>query len=234
MEKHLTDSFITFWPKDVVSGDFYWFYQRGEESIIVCADCTGHGVPGAFMSMIGVDKLNVCVGEKGITSPDKILSFLNEGIKNSLRQDDSKKATRDGLDAAIITINQKKKTIKYAGAHRPLWFIQEGELHEIRATKMAVGGFTPINQEYELHEFTIDKTTSFYMSSDGYADQFGGPRNKKFKVKTMKTLLIENYEKPMKEQQEVLEQEMKSWSEGYEQVDDICVIGVVVEVGTSG
>ena len=230
MMQHLTDSFIMFWPKDVVSGDFYWFYQRGEESIIVCADCTGHGVPGAFMSMIGVDKLNVCVGEKGITSPDKILSFLNEGIKTSLRQDDGKKATRDGMDAAIITINQKEKTIKYAGAHRPLWFIQKGELHEIRATKVAVGGFTPINQVYELHEMKIEETTSFYMTSDGYADQFGGPNDKKFKVKAMKTLLIDNYKKPMTEQQEVLEQEMKAWSKGYEQVDDICVIGVVVEV----
>lgn len=230
MTKHLTDSFIMFWPKDVVSGDFYWFYQRGEESIIVCADCTGHGVPGAFMSMIGVDKLNVCVGEKGITSPDKILSFLNEGIKTSLRQDDSKKATRDGMDAAIITINQKDKTIKYAGAHRPLWYIQDGELHEIKATKVAVGGFTPIDQVYELHELNIDKTTSFYMTSDGYADQFGGPRNKKFKVKALKTLLIENYKNPMTEQQEVLEKEMKTWAEGYEQVDDICVIGVVVDV----
>ena len=228
MTKHLADSFILFWPKDVVSGDFYWFYQRGDESIIVCADCTGHGVPGAFMSMIGVDKLNVCVGEKGITSPDKILSFLNEGIKNSLRQDESKKATRDGMDASIITINQKKKTIKYAGAHRPLWFIQEGELHEIKATKVAVGGFTSIDQVYELHEFTIDKTTSFYMTSDGYADQFGGPKNKKFKVKVMKTLITENYQKPMSEQQEILEKEMNSWAEGYEQVDDICVIGVVV------
>jgi serine phosphatase RsbU (regulator of sigma subunit) len=230
MTKHLTDSFIMFWPKDVVSGDFYWFYQHGDESIIVCADCTGHGVPGAFMSMIGVDKLNVCVGEKGITSPDKILSFLNEGIKTSLRQDDSKKATRDGMDASIITINQKKKTIKYAGANRPLWFIKEGELHEIKATKVAVGGFTPFDQIFDLHELKIDQTTSFYMTSDGYADQFGGPNDKKFKVKAMKTLFLENHEKPMTEQQDIVENEMKSWAEGYEQVDDICVIGVVVEV----
>jgi serine phosphatase RsbU (regulator of sigma subunit) len=230
MTKYLSDSFIMFWPKDVVSGDFYWFYKRGDEAIIVCADCTGHGVPGAFMSMIGVDKLNVCVGEKGITSPDKILSFLNEGIKTSLRQDDGKKATRDGMDASIITINQKDKTIKYAGANRPLWYIQEGELHEIKATKVAIGGFTPIDQVYDLHEFKIDKPTSFYMTSDGYADQFGGPKNKKFKVKAMKSLLIDNYQKPMNEQHELLDKEMKSWAEGYEQVDDICVIGVLVEI----
>ncbi|MEX1192836.1 MAG: SpoIIE family protein phosphatase [Brumimicrobium sp.] len=229
MTKNLKDSFIMFWPKDVVSGDFYWFYQRGDESIIVCADCTGHGVPGAFMSMIGVDKLNVCVGEKGITSPDKILSFLNEGIKNSLRQDDGKKATRDGMDAAIITINQKEKTLKYAGAHRPLWYIQEGELHEIKATKVAVGGFTPIDQIYELRELRITEKTSVYLTSDGYADQFGGPRNKKFKVKALKNLIIDNHQKSMSDQKDVLENEMKIWAKGYEQVDDICVIGVLVE-----
>tara|TARA_B100000508_G_scaffold141093_1_gene146628 strand:+ start:148205 stop:151414 length:3210 start_codon:yes stop_codon:yes gene_type:complete len=230
MKKQLTDSFIMFWPKDVVSGDFYWFYQRGDESIIVCADCTGHGVPGAFMSMIGVDKLNVCVGEKGITSPDKILSFLNEGIKTSLRQDDSKKATRDGMDAAIITIDHKKKTIKYAGAHRSLWIIGEsGELEEIKATKVAVGGFTPIDQIYELHEITIKEQLQLYMSSDGYADQFGGERNKKFKVKAMKRIFTDNYKLSMEEQQKILEERMIEWYEGYEQVDDICVIGVTVK-----
>ncbi len=229
MKEHLLDSFILFWPKDVVSGDFYWFFQRGNESIIVCADCTGHGVPGAFMSMIGVDKLNVCVGEKGITSPDKILSFLNEGIKTSLRQDDSKKATRDGMDAAIITINHTTKKVKYAGAHRALWILNSaGELEEIKATKMAVGGFTPIDQVYELHEIDISETLRFYMSSDGYADQFGGERNKKFKIKAMKSILTENYKLPMEEQRAILEKRMIEWKEGYEQIDDICVMGITV------
>lgn len=230
MKKHLKDSFIMFWPKDVVSGDFYWFHHDGNESIVVCADCTGHGVPGAFMSMIGVDKLNVCVGEKGITSPDQILSFLNEGIKNSLRQDENKKATRDGMDAAIITIDHKNKTVKYAGAHRSLWFIKEdGELHEIKATKVAVGGFTPIDQKYELHEINIDGKMQFYMSSDGYADQFGGERNKKFKVKAMKRIFTENYTLAMEDQRKILEEQMLAWKEGYEQIDDICVIGVTVD-----
>jgi serine phosphatase RsbU (regulator of sigma subunit) len=230
MKQYLTDSFILFWPKDVVSGDFYWFHQRGDESVIVCADCTGHGVPGAFMSMIGVDKLNVCVGEKGITSPDKILSFLNTGIKTSLRQDESKKATRDGMDAAIITINHKNKTIKYAGAHRSLWIIGEnGELQEIKATKVAVGGFTSIDQVYELHEIKVKEKLQLYMSSDGYADQFGGERNKKFKIKAMKNIFTENYSIPMVEQQQILEDRMIEWFEGYEQIDDICVIGVTVK-----
>lgn len=230
MKKQLVDSFIMFWPKDVVSGDFYWFHHNGSESVIVCADCTGHGVPGAFMSMIGVDKLNVCVGEKGITQPDKILAFLNEGIKTSLRQDASEKTTRDGMDAAIITINHDKKEVYYAGAHRSLWYIEEdGTFHEVKATKVAVGGFTPIDQKYDLHTIKIKAKTQFYMSSDGYADQFGGERNKKFKVKAMKEIFTNNHQLSMREQQEILEKRMREWSAGYEQVDDICVIGVTLE-----
>jgi serine phosphatase RsbU (regulator of sigma subunit) len=230
MLSQLGDSFILFWPKDVVSGDFYWYARKDNTSVVVCADCTGHGVPGAFMSMIGVDKLNVCVGEKGITDPSLILSFLNEGIKTSLRQDESKKATRDGMDAAIITIDHSNNTIQYAGANRPLWIIKNGELEEVKATKVAIGGFTPTDQIYELHEFKIEATTRFYMSTDGYADQFGGPKNKKFKVKKMKDIIMDNHLLPMLEQQEILEQAMKSWALDHEQIDDICVIGVTIEV----
>lgn len=229
MKQELDDSFIMFWPKDVVSGDFYWYYKRGQKSIVVCADCTGHGVPGAFMSMIGIDKLNVCVGEKGITRPDKILSFLNEGIKTSLRQDEGKKATRDGMDASIITLDHESGKVQYAGAHRPLWIINHaGAFDEIKATKVAVGGFTPLDQVYELHEFQVEEHVHLYMSSDGYADQFGGERNKKFKVKAMKRIVQEHHELPMEKQKHELEERMREWSEGYEQVDDICVMGVTV------
>lgn len=230
MLSQLGDSFILFWPKDVVSGDFYWYARKDNISVVVCADCTGHGVPGAFMSMIGVDKLNVCVSEKGITNPSLILSFLNEGIKTSLRQDESKKATRDGMDAAIITINHSTNTVQYAGANRPLWMIQNGEIEEIKATKVAIGGFTPTDQIYELHELKLDTTTRFYMSTDGYADQFGGPKGKKYKVKKMKDLILDNYLLPMQQQQEILEQSMKDWTGNHEQIDDICVIGVIINV----
>ena len=229
MKQELDDSFIMFWPKDVVSGDFYWYYKHDHKSIVVCADCTGHGVPGAFMSMIGIDKLNVCVGEKGITRPDKILSFLNEGIKTSLRQDEGKKATRDGMDASIITIDHKNGKVQYAGAHRPLWIIDhEGTFDEIKATKVAVGGFTPLDQGYELHQFKVNQKVHLYMSSDGYADQFGGEKNKKFKVKAMKRIVQKNHQLPMEEQKDYLEKRMREWSDGYEQVDDICVMGVTI------
>lgn len=224
--KDIPDNFILFWPKDVVSGDFYWFAKQGDDLVFVCADCTGHGVPGAFMSMIGSDKLNVCVIEKGITSPDQILSFLNIGIKASLKQDDSKNATRDGMDAAILTINIKTKTVKYAGANRPLWSLVNGELEELKATKVAVGGFTPIDQKFELSEFTYQPGVKYYMTTDGYPDQFGGGKDKKFKVKAMKDLLIEHHELPMQQQLDILSKTMKEWMGDTEQVDDICVIGL--------
>lgn len=230
MLAQLGDSFILFWPKDVVSGDFYWYYHKDDISVVVCADCTGHGVPGAFMSMIGVDKLNVCVGEKGITNPALILSFLNEGIKTSLRQDENKEATRDGMDAAIIAINHKTNTVQYAGAHRPLWVVKNGQLEEIKATKVAIGGFTPSDQVFELNEIQLETTTRFYMSTDGYADQFGGPKGKKFMVKKMKNIILENQHLPMQQQQEILESAMRNWAKDQEQIDDICVIGVTIEV----
>lgn len=221
------DSFVLFWPKDVVSGDFYWFAQVGDEHVFVCADCTGHGVPGAFMSMIGSDKLNVCVLEKGITSPDKILSFLNQGIKSSLKQEADKETTRDGMDAAIVTVNFKTKTLLYSGANRALWRVRNGELEETKATKVAVGGFTPNDQEYALEKFDIQKEDRFYMSTDGYADQFGGDRGKKFKVKAMKDLILEIHNQPMDWQGKKLGDTMTNWMDGkHEQIDDICVVGI--------
>lgn len=224
--KDIPDNFILFWPKDVVSGDFYWYAKQGDDLVFVCADCTGHGVPGAFMSMIGSDKLNVCVIEKGITSPEKILSFLNIGIKASLKQDDSLNATRDGMDAAIITLNMNTKTVKYAGANRALWVIMDGQLEEIKATKTAIGGFTPTDQEFELNELPYFPGARLYMTTDGYPDQFGGGKDKKFKVKAMKDLLAQHHASPMQEQHTVLSDTMKSWMGDTEQVDDICVIGL--------
>lgn len=221
------DHFVLFWPKDIVSGDFYWFAQVGDEHVFVCADCTGHGVPGAFMSMIGSDKLNVCVLEKGITSPDKILSFLNQGIKSSLKQDAEEETTRDGMDASIITVNFKTNTLLYAGAYRALWRVRNGELEETKATKVAVGGFTPNEQVYTLEHFDLEPGDRFYMSTDGYADQFGGAKGKKFKVKAMKNLILEHYAKPMSEQGIILADTMKEWMDSkHEQIDDICVVGI--------
>jgi serine phosphatase RsbU (regulator of sigma subunit) len=226
---NLPESFVLFQPKDIVSGDFYWFANQNDKIIFVCADCTGHGVPGAFMSMIGSDKINTAVLERGVTMPDAILTELNVGIKKSLKQEGGdKESTKDGMDAAIVTIDLKTKKLYYSGANRPLWILKDNEIEEIKATKVAVAGFTPDDQIFQIHEIDIKPGDTFYMSSDGYADQFGGERGKKLKVKAMKQILLENKDLPMEEQRNQLDQKMSEWMDGYEQIDDICVIGIKI------
>lgn len=231
MQGNLQDVFVIFMPKDIVSGDFYWYAKIGDEQVIVCADCTGHGVPGAFMSMIGSDKLNQTVREDKITDPSIILAEVNRGIKNALKQTTGdKESTRDGMDVSIITINTKTGKLRYSAANRPLWLLKDGEIHETKATKVALGGLTPPDQEFELHEFQTQPGEQYYMSSDGYADQFGGPEvemgGKKLKVKNFKKLVIENSHLPMEEQKKNLEKAFFDWMGELEQVDDVCVIGV--------
>lgn len=226
IKRWIPKSFVLFRPKDIVSGDFYWFLERDRKLVFICADCTGHGVPGAFMSMIGSDRLNNIVSENKITSPGVILSELNRAIKKSLKQDGQKNSTRDGMDASVCTIDLDTKTMKYAGANRPLWIVNAlGEFEEIKATKVAVAGFTPDDQVYEEHEIPLTKGLKFYMTTDGYADQFGGLKNKKYKVKNMKMLITNNAKVDFEEQKIKLEQELLSWMGDYEQVDDVCVIG---------
>ena len=225
--KSFPEHFVLFKPKDVVSGDFYWHTVKGSHHILVCADCTGHGVPGAFMSMVGSDKLSHAVSEYGLTMPNDLLSFVNQGIKTALKQDEtSENATRDGMDVAIITYDSAENKLYYAGAHRSLMILENEEVSEIKATKVAVGGFTPMDQEFALHEVEITPNRTFFMTTDGYADQFGGERGKKLKIKAMKKVMIENGNKPMIDQKEALDKTIEDWMVGHEQIDDICVIGV--------
>ena len=212
IEQHLDEYFVIFQPKDIVSGDFYWFAQTAEGVIFVCADCTGHGVPGAFMSMIGSDKLNQAVLEAKLTNPAEILSFLNRGIKKSLKQkEDEEGASRDGMDVTITHIDTTRMKLQMAAAHNSLLLIRDGELFEYKATKVAVGGFTSESQVYKLEEIDIKKGDVFYMTTDGYPDQFGGEKGKKLKIAVLKRLLMEIHTMPMKEQQIYLEKYMKDW-----------------------
>ncbi len=226
--KHVSEYFVLFMPKDIVSGDFYWFHNVGKESIFVCADCTGHGVPGAFMSMIGSDKLNRVVIEERKSNPAEILSHLNKGIKMALKQNElDENATRDGMDAAIVSIDMSNMKLRYAGAHRSLMMIRNQELTETKATKVAVGGFTPEEQEFQVHDISLVSGDCFYMTSDGYADQFGGEKGKKFKMKQFKDLLMDIHQKPMNEQHDILKNTIQDWMrDEYEQIDDICVVGI--------
>ncbi|MBI2967940.1 MAG: tetratricopeptide repeat protein, partial [Bacteroidetes bacterium] len=226
--KSLPQSFILFKPKDIVSGDFYFFAESAQYVFIAAADCTGHGIPGAFMSMIGSEKLMIAVQEKH--DPGEILAIVNKGIKSSLRQSGSADSTRDGMDIAFCSIEREKNVINYAGANRPLWIIRKDkrELEEIKPVKKAIAGFTEDDQIFETHRIQLNDGDAFYMFSDGYADQNGGEKNKKLMTKTFRQILLEIQNKTMDEQERYLSDYIETWRGIHEQVDDILVVGVKI------
>lgn len=215
---------VLYLPKDVVSGDFYWFDKLGDKLIIAAADCTGHGVPGAFMSMIGVNNLNQIILENKETNPSKILTQLNVAIKKVLRQEDVGSESRDGMDISICTFDMKNNKVQYAGAFRPLLYIRNNELIELKGSRNPIGGSAPSDFIYELNELEIKKGDVFYMFSDGYPDQFGGVKGKKFMNKRLKQLFVEHHKKLPKEQKEILREEFYKWMGNEEQIDDILVM----------
>jgi len=222
----LPQSFVLYKPKDIVSGDFYYFAKKNESLLVAAADCTGHGVPGALMSMIGSEKLNDA--SKGNNEPSEILGSLNKGIRSSLRQSQSHDSTRDGMDIAFCMIDMHKRVVKYAGANRPFWLIRKGqtELEEIKGTKKAIGGLTEDDWQFESHELHLGEGDTFYLTTDGYADTFSGKDNKKLTTKKFKQLLQGIQGQTMQEQQNYLDNYIKNWGLETEQVDDILVIGI--------
>ncbi|MFN5711371.1 MAG: SpoIIE family protein phosphatase [Bacteroidota bacterium] len=219
---------IMFKPRDIVSGDFYWFSQKGEESILACVDCTGHGVPGAFMSMIGNTLLNQIVNERDIMQPNLILNELNKEITSALKQDAEGSDSRDGMDISIVSINLTNKTMQYAAANRPLYFIRNGELTETKANKVAIGGHMMDEEKnFTNHVFQIESGDTIYLSSDGFADQFN-PSDKKLMTKRFKEILLSIQHLTMLEQEQYLAQFIAEWRGSMEQTDDVLVIGVRV------
>ncbi|MBA3681867.1 MAG: SpoIIE family protein phosphatase [Bacteroidetes bacterium] len=224
------DGFIFFQPKDIVSGDFYWFYKiNNNEFLIACADCTGHGVPGAFMSMICSNKLSEACFET--TEPAKILFLANNAIKDVLKQNvETIGKSKDGMEIALIKYNIQTKKVTYTGAHRPLWIIKAGtkEFVEIKPTKASVASFTEYNFEYQQHEIELETNDSIFMTSDGFPDQFGGADGKKFMAKNMKAFLQEISTLPTDKQKIVVADKINNWMGPHEQVDDLLVIGLKV------
>jgi len=219
-------SFVLFKPKDIVSGDFYFFHKNEESVCIAAADCTGHGVPGALMSMVGSERLTDAVQQSNNTS--EILSLLNNGIKKSLKQSSSDESTRDGMDIALCSVDTVNRIVKYAGSNRPIYIIRRGqtEVEEIKATKKAIGGFTENDQHFDTHELKLNKGDTFYLSTDGYADTFSGKDSKKLTTRKFKQILLDIQHKSMQEQEQHLENFIEDWKAGTEQVDDILVIGI--------
>lgn len=222
----LPKSFVLFKPKDIVSGDFYYFHKNKHSVFLVAADCTGHGVPGAFMSMIGSGILRDAISQTSDIS--EILKYLNQGIKNSLHQWDRNELVRDGMDIAICSIDINKCIVKYSGARIPFWLIRKGmnEVEEIKGTREVIGGSTLDNQYFESHELMLSKGDTFYLSTDGYADQFNGNNERKLMKKKYKEILVEIQNKSMSEQEKYLENFIDDWRAGTRQIDDILVIGV--------
>jgi serine phosphatase RsbU (regulator of sigma subunit) len=235
LQENFKDSFILYKPKDIVSGDFYWLFKsefdnQEKQILIAAADCTGHGVPGAFMSMVSIDKLNEAV--KYHFEPSKILEYINVGIKSALRQSSEMEGqTRDGLDIALVRVIKLPESsfeLSFSGANRPLWILRENatEIEEIKATKAAIGGFTSDKQEFTQNRIVLKSGDAFYLFSDGYPDQFGGEFNKKFMTKKLKDLIVQNKNKTMFQQKIIFDTVLKNWQGNYQQIDDILVIGV--------
>lgn len=225
VKQFLPQSFILYKPKDIVAGDFYWFSEQKNNVYIAAADCTGHGVPGALMSMVGIEKLNEVVEDHKDVSG--ILQNVNRQVKKTLRQSGGEDATRDGMDVALCSFNKKLTQLTFAGANRPLWIIRKGtnEISETKATKNAIGGFTDDDQQFAEHKVDLYPGDTIYTFSDGYADQFSS-KDKKLMTKRFKETLLEIQSQTMDEQKTFLDNFIENWKGGMEQTDDILVIGV--------
>ncbi len=244
ISKELPNCFVHYQPKDIVSGDFYWMKTIDEKLLIAAVDCTGHGVPGGFVSMVGYSGLNRAVSEYRLTEPAEILEKLSELVTESF-DDGSNTGIKDGMDAAICSLDQTNLKLHFSGANNPLYIIRHNDkplkspsgelievksleaLNEIKGTRRPVGS-SDYMQPFVNKEIQLEKDDIIYLFSDGYPDQFGGPKGKKLMYKPFKRILLENSRLPMHEQREKLELEFNNWSAGYAQIDDICIIGIKV------
>jgi len=219
-------SFILYLPRDIVSGDFYWFSQVKKKLVIVAGDCTGHGVPGALMSMLGISFLEEIVNNREIIDSGRILNELRKEVQRALHQKGAREEAKDGMDISLCVIDKKTKTLQFSGAYNNLYRISNGELMEYQADRMPIGIFGIEDKEFSSQEIQYLPGDIIYMHSDGYADQFGGPNNKKFKYSAFKELLTGIHAKPLKKQRDMLEKEFITWKADGPQTDDVLVVGL--------
>ncbi|HZB11489.1 MAG TPA: PAS domain S-box protein [Chryseolinea sp.] len=226
INKALADSFILYKPRDVVSGDFPWFVQTKDEIFIAAVDCTGHGVPGALLSLIGYFLLNDIVRSRKITEPGKILDMLDEGVTTTLRQDEDS-TTKDGMDIALCKINMAKREVEYAGAHRPLYIMKQGVMNEVKGNKFPIGGGIFKNQtNFTNTKISLEKGDSIYFSSDGFPDQFGGNEGRKFGPKRVREIIEKVHKLNMPEAMNEFDNEWEAWRGTTKQTDDVLLIGI--------
>jgi serine phosphatase RsbU (regulator of sigma subunit) len=223
--KHFQDSFIFFKPKDIVSGDFYWIGEKDDKVFVAAADCTGHGVPGALMSVIGIEIIGKAINEGNIESPSQILAILNKALEKTFSSEKNiGTIIRDGMEIGLCQIDKANKKMVYSGAFIPLYLIRNNSLAEIKGDKVIIG-LNPGGISYTDHEIEIMEDDIFYIFSDGYVDQFGGSENKKFMYRRFRFLLTRIHNFSVADQKSILEEEFRGWIGNNVQVDDIMVIG---------
>jgi len=225
LSANLPEHFILFKPLDIVSGDFYWFKQFNNAFYIAASDCTGHGVPGAFMSILGITSLNEIVNTSKTISTGEVLNLLRNNVKKTLGQSHNNSSVRDGIEMALCKVDFENQKIQFSGAFRPLYMIRDNELLDIKGDNMPIGIYDE-EMPFSSMEMTFKKDDIIYLFSDGYVDQIGGTERKTFKSKRFKELLLDIYRLSMNEQMNLLEKKIEEWRGGIEQIDDILIIGI--------
>lgn len=225
ISKSLPQYFVLYKPRDIVSGDFYWLKEIGDFIILAVADCTGHGVPGAFMSMLGVSFLNEIVRRKEIIQPNQALNVMRDEVKLALRQSGKEDEADDGINMAILSINFNNMEIQYAGAFNSIIIIRKGEINEIKGDKMPIGISYKDKESFTNHVIQLQKDDLIYLSSDGYIDQFGGPDDRRFTSRRFRELLLEIHKNPIYMQKEIIQKKLNAWKGDRDQIDDILVFG---------
>jgi serine phosphatase RsbU (regulator of sigma subunit) len=246
LDQVMPEYFVLFKPRDIVSGDFYWVKEFHDKLILVAADCTGHGVPGAFMSMLGITLLNEQIGKSRLDTPGEILNWLRKKVKETLAQEDKESEQKDGMDLALAIVEKDRLQLQYAGAYNPLYLVRAGDPSDPEAFPgklLSLGnGYhlmeykadrQPVSIHFEESDFStksvqLQKGDTLYLFTDGFVDQVGGPRRKKYLSKRFKDLLLQIQNRSLEDQKLLLEQTMEEWSRGYEQIDDILLMGVRV------
>lgn len=226
LKSYLKESFVLYIPKDIVAGDFYWTEKVGDTVLFAVADCTGHGVPGAMVSVVCNNALNNTIKQNHITDPGKILDKTTDLVLKQFETSEDG-IVRDGMDIALCSFDLKTRKLRYSGANTPLWIVRNDEVIEVKATRQPVGKYSKrIN--FVTHNVEVQENDMLYMSSDGFADQFGGSKGKKFMKKHFKELLVQVSKSPLNQQSQELHNAFETWRDSYEQVDDICVMGIKI------
>jgi len=226
LSKEFPEHCVFYRPKDIVSGDFYWFKSFGDVSIIAVADCTGHGVPGAFMNAIGNTILNQIVNEELISRPDMVLQYLNLHLTKVFNQSDEDETINDGIEIALCSIDKSKQRLSFSSAKRPLYHYSNGLLTITKGSKHSVDGCSTCAKEFELKQLDYTSGDMIYLFSDGYADQFGGHSYRKMKIGAFRNTLTEIHDEPVALQEDMLRFQFNSWKGKHEQIDDVLVIGI--------